>query len=202
MQSRFLFILQGCGLCLAPLPCQMSNAERTRRDSLEFHLQLTPRLGKIHATGTPPSLLVCLDICIQTEYGGLLIGVCVKDDPSLFKTEQSSASLRHVLVCALQVTDLRILSQGSVLQWEGNSVINSCSWQPDGSLIMSAGIDHTIKLWDPRKGSNSPPLHTLKGHSEIYGAGKCIYHPIFYDHGRFIVTPGVRLLLLQRFGNG
>eukprot|EP00670_Eutreptiella_braarudii_P008866 CAMPEP_0174309638 /NCGR_PEP_ID=MMETSP0810-20121108/2544_1 /TAXON_ID=73025 ORGANISM="Eutreptiella gymnastica-like, Strain CCMP1594" /NCGR_SAMPLE_ID=MMETSP0810 /ASSEMBLY_ACC=CAM_ASM_000659 /LENGTH=705 /DNA_ID=CAMNT_0015417339 /DNA_START=160 /DNA_END=2277 /DNA_ORIENTATION=+ len=100
---------------------------------------------------------------------------------------------------SVRVTDLRILSQGSVLQWEGNSVINSCSWQPDGSLIMSAGIDHTIKLWDPRKGSNSPPLHTLKGHSEIYGAGKCIYHPIFYDHGRFIVTPGEKSTRLSLY---
>lgn len=62
--------------------------------------------------------------------------------------------------------------------------INSVQYHPyDGNMILSAGSDPDIHMYDVRKASS--PLFTLRGHATQQ---RCIYHPIFVDDGRAVAA--------------
>ena len=59
------------------------------------------------------------------------------------------------------------------------SVVNSCAFSPDGSLLATTSWDKTTKLWDPRTGAC---LCTLEGHTGLVLS--CAFSPV----GRLLVT--------------
>jgi WD40 repeat protein len=84
--------------------------------------------------------------------------------------------------------------------------VNACAFSPDGSRIVSASNDKTLKLWDAQTGSE---LATLEGHTDWVTA--CAFSP----DGRRIVSAsmdhtlklwdantGMRILEFELGGNG
>jgi WD40 repeat protein len=61
----------------------------------------------------------------------------------------------------------------------GSRTVNACAYSPDGGRIVSASMDHTLKIWDAESGAE---LATLAGHSNEVTA--CAYSP----DGRRIVS--------------
>ncbi len=41
--------------------------------------------------------------------------------------------------------------------------VQQIAWSPDCSLLVSAGMDSTIRLWDPKKGTE---IGLMKGHAQ------------------------------------
>eukprot|EP01102_Stenamoeba_stenopodia_P021412 TRINITY_DN8625_c1_g3_i1.p1 TRINITY_DN8625_c1_g3~~TRINITY_DN8625_c1_g3_i1.p1 ORF type:complete len:320 (+),score=58.07 TRINITY_DN8625_c1_g3_i1:54-962(+) len=77
-----------------------------------------------------------------------------------------------------------------------NLAVNSVSFHPTNEhLLLSAGFDSIIRLWDTRrpvKADGTPnPLFLLKGHvSPLLKRTSSIYHPCFCGNGKTIVTSG------------
>jgi WD40 repeat protein len=42
--------------------------------------------------------------------------------------------------------------------------VNGCAWSPDGSAVLSASGDGTVRVWDARTGK---VLHVLSGHTGL-----------------------------------
>lgn len=60
-----------------------------------------------------------------------------------------------------------------------DNLITNAGFSPDGSLIVTASLDKTARIWDAVTGKE---LHTLRGHTgQVYGAK-------FSPDGRFVVT--------------
>lgn len=77
--------------------------------------------------------------------------------------------------------------------------VNSVSWHPtDPNQLMSASFGNTIKLWDMR--SPSSPVQQLRGHAMMRDHQRGgIYHPVYVESGRSVVTPGANSDTLSIF---
>ena len=68
------------------------------------------------------------------------------------------------------------------------SHVNVLEWHPSNAhLLLSAGCDPAIRLWDVR--APAAPLHVLVGHTAIARL-KHIYRPAFVAAGAAVATPG------------
>ncbi|EOD11159.1 hypothetical protein EMIHUDRAFT_215011 [Emiliania huxleyi CCMP1516] len=68
-------------------------------------------------------------------------------------------------------------------------VVDPRAGDPSAGLLLSAGYDLQIKLWDAR--APSRPLHTLQGHvAPRVARQKGIFQPQFCAGGRYVVASG------------
>ncbi len=88
----------------------------------------------------------------STHTGQKLNGVVGNDSLDTYPTVQPVYRLNEML---------RQIRARNTLKGHSNWV-NSANFSPDGSTIVSASDDQTVKLWDARTGEE---LRTLKGHS-------------------------------------
>lgn len=103
---------------------------------------------------------------------------------------------------SLRVTDARAQKgQGVVRVWEdaSDAAVNFVQWSPsDQNMLLSAGFDRAISLWDLRATSNEP-LHRLQGHHRVPGAGKVkgMHRAAFLAQGRYVITTGEKTDLIS-----
>ena len=77
--------------------------------------------------------------------------------------------------------------------------VNTVTFSPsDASLLLSAGFDGAIRLWDVRAiGPRRGAVAELVGH---HGRHKpSLMHPIFYNNGRHVLTGGQNSPHLYRY---